>query len=188
MFGKTKKIEEKILDVDASMQGTMSFKDPVNLHINGRFEGTLDTKGILTVGEKAFVKANITGDEITIAGNVLGEIIGNKFVRIIPPARVDGNIRAPLIEIEKGAVLNGYCRMTDEIKAVPQGVDAGAPQAPKAPTELMSAEEAAKYLKIESSLLNEWASMGKIPSIKDGKVFYFDRSKIDEWIASERVK
>ena len=43
----------KILDVDASMQGTLSFKDPVNLRINGRFEGRLITKGTLTIGDRA---------------------------------------------------------------------------------------------------------------------------------------
>ena len=36
---------EKWLEVDASMIGTLTFKDSVNLQINGRFEGTLDTKG-----------------------------------------------------------------------------------------------------------------------------------------------
>ena len=34
-----KKLEEKILDVDAAMQGSLTFKDPVNLRINGKFEG-----------------------------------------------------------------------------------------------------------------------------------------------------
>ena len=44
--------DEKVLEVDASMTGTLTFKDPVNLRINGRFDGTLDTKGSLTIGEK----------------------------------------------------------------------------------------------------------------------------------------
>ena len=43
---------EKVLDVNASMQGTLRFDDPVNLRINGKFEGTLDTKGMLMVGER----------------------------------------------------------------------------------------------------------------------------------------
>jgi len=34
MAFKEKKTDDKILDVDASMQGTLSFKDPVNLRIN----------------------------------------------------------------------------------------------------------------------------------------------------------
>ena len=38
----------KVLDVDASLQGNLVFKDAVNLHINGNFEGRLETKGDLT--------------------------------------------------------------------------------------------------------------------------------------------
>ena len=67
---KRDKNEKKILDVDASMQGTLTFKDPVNLRINGDFEGKLDTKGILTISANAFVRADINGDEIVISGKV----------------------------------------------------------------------------------------------------------------------
>ena len=59
MMGKRDKKHEveKTLDVDASMQGSLIFKDPVNLKINGRFEGTLNTKGNLMIGEHATVNA-----------------------------------------------------------------------------------------------------------------------------------
>jgi cytoskeletal protein CcmA (bactofilin family) len=78
MIGKKQRrpeAEEKILDVNASMQGNMIFKDPVNLKINGTFEGTLTTKGNLTIGESAEVKADIIGENIVIAGKVTGDII-----------------------------------------------------------------------------------------------------------------
>ena len=64
--------EDKVLDVNASMQGTLRFDDPVNLRISGNFEGTLDTKGKLMVGDKAIIKANITGEYVSIAGDVTG--------------------------------------------------------------------------------------------------------------------
>ncbi len=178
MLGKgKKKAEEKVLDVDASMQGTLSFKDPVNLQINGRFEGTLDTKGALTIGEKAFVNANIVGDEITIAGRVAGEIIAKKSLKLIAPGRVDGNIRTPLLYIAQGAVLNGNCQMSGEAKAPAQKIEA-----------LMGTDEVARYLAIDSSLVYDWAVNGKLPAIRDGDTFRFDKLKIDEWIASERIK
>lgn len=177
MLGKSKKTEEKVLDVDASMQGTMSFKDPVNLQINGRFEGTLDTRGTLTIGEKAFVSANITGDEITIAGRVTGEVIAKKSLKLISPARVDGNIRTPLLEISKGAVLNGNCQMTTTMRG------SSAPGA-----ELIGIEEVARYLEVDTSVVKEWSASGKLPSIREGDKLHFDKAKIDEWIASERIK
>lgn len=177
MLGRTKKVEEKILDVDASMQGTMSFNDPVNLQINGRFEGTLDTKGTLTIGEKAFVSANIVGDEITIAGRVNGEVIAKKSLKLISPARVDGNIRTPLLEITKGAVLNGNCQMVSSLKVFAQP-GAG----------IMEVEEVARYLEVDSSVVRDWAVSGKLPAIREGDKLHFDKAKIDEWIASERIR
>lgn len=177
MLGRRKKAEEKVLDVDASMQGTMSFKDPVNLQINGRFEGTLDTKGTLMIGEKAFVSANIVGDEITIAGRVTGEVVAKKSLKLISPARVDGNIRTPLLEIDNGAVLNGNCQMVSSGRVSSQ---AGA--------ELMEVEEVARYLEVDSSVVRDWAASGKLPAIREGDKLHFDKAKVDEWIASERIK
>ena len=62
----------KILDVDASMTGSLCFKDPVNLRINGKFEGVLETRGTLTVSETAVVNARIIGDNIEISGHEIG--------------------------------------------------------------------------------------------------------------------
>jgi len=54
-----KNMEEKTLDVDVAMQGTLTFKDPVNLRINGKFEGNLDIRGNLTIGPTAVINADI---------------------------------------------------------------------------------------------------------------------------------
>ena len=102
MMGKNKKHEvERILDVDASMQGTLSFKDPVNLKINGKFEGILNTKGNLMIGEHASVNADVTGESIIIAGNVRGNISALKELKLIAPACVVGEIKTPLLLFEK---------------------------------------------------------------------------------------
>ena len=85
-----KKTEEKILDVDASMQGTLSFKDPVNLRINGKFEGTLGTKGNLTIGPSAIVLADISGDNITIGGKVKGRVTAREKLTLLPTAVLEG--------------------------------------------------------------------------------------------------
>ena len=65
---------ERWLEVDASMTGTLAFKDPVNLQINGQFEGSLETQGNLSIGQRAQVKATIRGERIIIGGTVTGTI------------------------------------------------------------------------------------------------------------------
>src|SRR3989338_1834771 len=99
--------EDKILDVDARMQGTIVFKDPVNLRINGSFEGKLETCGNLTIGENANVHADIQGDRIIIAGKVTGNLVALESISLISPATVRGNVHTPVISIAEGAILDG---------------------------------------------------------------------------------
>ena len=87
-----KKVEDKILDVDASMQGSMTFKDPVNLRINGKFEGTLEVRGNLTIGATAIVNADISGDNIIIGGRVRGRVTAKERLTLLPTAIVEGDI------------------------------------------------------------------------------------------------
>lgn len=106
-----KKTEEKILDVDAAMQGSMVFKDPVNLRINGKFEGTLDTKGNLTIGQTAIIFADIIGDNIIVGGRVKGKITAKERLTLLPSAIVEGDIYPAKLNIAEGAILEGRCSM-----------------------------------------------------------------------------
>ena len=100
MMGKRAKHEmEKMLDVDASMQGSLVFKDPVSLRINGRFEGTLNTKGNLMISEHAVVNADIIGESIVIAGKVNGHVHAQRELKLIAPAMVVGDIKTPLLSV-----------------------------------------------------------------------------------------
>src|SRR5437667_12736454 len=84
--------EEKSIEINAKMQGTMSFKDPVNLKVNGNFNGTLEVRGTLTIGPSAFVEAHITGDNIIIAGKVRGDIIAKRMLVLMPTGVLTVNI------------------------------------------------------------------------------------------------
>ena len=161
-----RRTDEKILDVDATMQGTLAFKDPVNLRINGNFEGTLDTRGSLTVGEHAVVNANIIGEFIIIAGKVKGKIIAREKLTLLPTAVVQGEIVPAKLVVGEGAVLEGSCRMLHD---------------------LMNADELSQYLEVDLNSVLEWAGAGKIPAQKEGSEWRFERKSIDAWIASGKV-
>ena len=178
MRREKEKVEEKILDVDASMQGSLSFRDPVNLKINGKFEGTLDTRGSLIIGENAVVQATIRGETITISGKVTGNITAQQVIRIFPPGEVVGDITTPVLEVKEGGILQGRCQMGK-----------GGKYAPSAPhRELLTAEELARYLEVETSSVLEWAERGRIPAVREGNFWKFDRTKIDEWVTNEKIK
>ena len=177
MGKKDKKHEtEKVLDVDAAMQGSLVFKDPVNLRINGRFEGTLNTKGNLMISEHAVVEADIAGDSIIIAGKVNGNINALKELKLISPACVTGEIRTPLLSVAEGAIFDGHCSMLSGVHAEVSSSDT------------MTPDELAKYLEVDAKMISEWVNMGKLPAMKEGDSWKFDRSKVDEWIAAGKIK
>ena len=179
MMGKKDKGHEteRVLDVDASMQGSLSFKDPVNLRINGKFEGILNTKGNLMIGEHALVNADINGESIIIAGRVNGNINALKELKIISPACVVGEISTPLLSVAEGAVFDGSCKMLSKEKA---------DEAHRMTT--MTPEELAKYLEVDLGLISEWANTGKIPGMKEGESWRFEKNRIDAWVAEGKIK
>jgi excisionase family DNA binding protein len=170
---------DRALEIDASMQGTLSFKDPVNLVINGNFEGDLETVGKLTIGEDASVKARIRGEVIVVHGEIIGDVICTKALELAPTARLIGDVQTPAISMEHGSILQGQVNMistdtkarTITNKASNMGVD-----------------ELASYLSVEKSLIFEWADNGKLPGVREGQTWRFDKKKVDEWVASGRIK
>lgn len=161
-----KKVEEKVLDVDASMQGTLNFKDAVNLRINGKFEGTLETKGNLTIGQTATIVADITGDNIIIGGRVKGNVRARERLTLLPTAVVEGTIFPVRLNIAEGAILEGRCSMLHDF---------------------LNSEELARYLEVDLNSILDWANSGRIPGAKEGTDWKFERKSIDSWIASGKI-
>lgn len=108
-------IEDKIVNIEAGIQGNLKFTGPVNLRLNGDFEGDLEAKGILIIGEKANVRAKtVKGDSIMILGKVEGHIICSKRLELSASARVIGNVETPILVMADGALLRGDCQMPVE--------------------------------------------------------------------------
>jgi len=164
--------EERWLEVDASMTGTLAFKDPVNLQINGRFEGALDTKGHLAIGEKAQVKATIKGESITVRGAVTGDITATDRLELLSTARVTGKVISPRVSMEDGAILQGTLEMSGGVGASPW----------------MTVEELARYLEVDAETVSQWAQGGRLPAQQEGGRWRFERAKIEEWLAQEKIK
>lgn len=172
---KKEDLQEKILDVDASMQGTISFKDPVNLRINGSFEGKLDARGNLTIGENAKVTANIHGDSIVIAGKVSGDVTATRSLSILGTANLKGNITTPRLSVGDGAVVQGLVAMHA----------AGASEGPDVSLTL---KDVAQYLEVEARIVEEWANSKKIPGRFENGHWVFAKSEVDQWIQQEKAR
>jgi len=161
-----KKVEEKVLDVDAAMQGTLTFKEPVNLRINGRFEGNLETKGNLTISQTAVVSGDIIGENIIIGGKIKGKIIAKERLTLLPTAIIEGQIYPTKLNVAEGAILEGRCFMLHDF---------------------LNAEQLARYLEVDLNSIMEWANSGKVPGQKEGNDWRFERKAIDLWLAEGKV-
>ncbi len=115
---RMKKIDEKSIDTilaeDIDFQGELSFEKP--LMIKGKFNGEIKAESDLYVGEKAVITARIEADKITVKGTIKGNIYANSTVELFSTAKVRGDISTPNIEIEKGCVFNGKCKMITKKK------------------------------------------------------------------------
>lgn len=163
---------DKSIEINAQMQGSLKFNDAVNLKINGQFTGTLEAKGTLTIGSGGIVNADITGDNVVIAGKVKGDINAKIMLVLMPTAVLTGNIKTPKLNIVEGAVFQGNCQMS--------ALSADG-------TDLLDISEVAKYLEIDLQEIEALANAGKIPATKQGKTWKFERSSIDQWASSGRV-
>ena len=159
--------DSKLIEINAEMQGTLNFRDPVNLKINGAFKGDLITKGTLTIGQKAIIEANISGENIVVAGSITGDIEAFKMLVLMPTAILKGDISTPKLNIVEGAIFQGNCKMSEG---------------------LLNLDEVAKYLEIDMSEIEDLANSGKIPGTKNGNTWKFERNKIDSWASSGRLK
>jgi cytoskeletal protein CcmA (bactofilin family) len=63
------------------------------------------------IGEPGKVNANISANMVTVAGVVEGNIAGAEKVLISRTGRVQGNIVAPRVQLEDGALFRGSIEM-----------------------------------------------------------------------------
>jgi len=172
----TDNVGSKILDVDASMQGKICFKDPVNLRINGKFEGNLDTKGSLIVNKNAIVNAEIKGEDIEVAGTVAGNIFASSLA-LKSSAKITGDIKTSLFSVDKGAVFNGKCEMTQSKKSDVKTDDLISEN-------LMNLDELSSYIDVDKNSILKLVEDRKIPAKKIDNDWQFNREEIDSWIST----
>ncbi len=100
------------IGVNASIEGTIDFSDTIRL--DGNVKGRITSAdGTVIIGEKAIINADIEVDVAIIKGEVNGSLEARDRIEISPPARIAGDIHAPVILIETGVVFNGHCSMNE---------------------------------------------------------------------------
>ncbi len=100
------------LDRGSKISGKLSFEGPAR--IDGEVDGEIVAKESLMIGEMATITAQIRAASIVVAGKVSGDITGSQRIEIRPSAKVAGNLAAPVLVIQEGALFEGHCTMQPE--------------------------------------------------------------------------
>jgi len=84
--------------------------------IDGSVRGNVRAKGRVVLGERARMKGNVTGTNITIGGVVIGNIVADGHLVILSTAIVIGDIISRRIQADDGCFINGRVAVcsTDE--------------------------------------------------------------------------
>ena len=97
------------LDRGSSFSGELEFED--TMRIDGRFNGKIQSKNELIVGESANIDGEIHVGRIAVSGTVKGKIKADQRIEIHRTGRVFCDIETPTLLIEEGALFQGQCAM-----------------------------------------------------------------------------
>ncbi|MCI5096407.1 MAG: polymer-forming cytoskeletal protein [Rhodobacteraceae bacterium] len=125
-----------VLSSDLHITGNL--KTTGDIQVEGTVEGDIRAH-LLTIGETATIKGEVTADDVVINGRIVGRVRGLK-VRLTSTARVEGDIIHKTIAIESGAHFEGSVQRQDDplnpgrggAAAKPAAAPAAAAAAPKA--------------------------------------------------------
>ena len=105
---------------------------PCDIRIDGTFEGKIQSKGRVVIGESAHIKGDIVCDNIDLWGKVEGNVFVKDTLALMEGCKVDGNLNIRRLSVELGSTFNGNCRMITEAE-FDKVAGVAAPKAPEQP-------------------------------------------------------
>lgn len=85
-----------------------------DFRIDGKIEGTIASKGRIIVGNSGNITGTVKAENIDVMGYIEGTIIVNDTLSLKSTAKVKGDIRTSILDIEQRAEFNGTCSMGKE--------------------------------------------------------------------------
>jgi cytoskeletal protein CcmA (bactofilin family) len=94
------------------LQGRLEIQG--DLKIAGNVEGDLKASGDVTIDSGANIQAAIEGANVSVRGQVTGNVTARKRLTLSGSGRLIGDVRVSRLSVEDGATLNGNVVMSSE--------------------------------------------------------------------------
>jgi cytoskeletal protein CcmA (bactofilin family) len=99
-----------LLSPGTSMQGKIVSEG--SIRIDGKLVGDIFAKANAAVGATGVVEGNIEAKHVSVAGRVTGNIVASAKLVLEEKSVTKGDIRAAILVVDEGAVLDGHCVMS----------------------------------------------------------------------------
>ena len=109
-MGFKNEMTENLIGKDSIFEG--DFEVNGDLRVEGKFSGDLRVEGQLIVGEKGKVKTNVQAKQVIIGGIFIGDIEAREEVILLNTGKVLGNIKTPILKVNKGVISQGKIEIT----------------------------------------------------------------------------
>ena len=87
---------------------------PTDIRIDGSFEGRVQSKGRVVVGESATIVGDIVCENVDLWGKVEGNLFVKDTLSLKDGCVVSGNLHIRRLSVELGATFNGNCKTITE--------------------------------------------------------------------------
>jgi cytoskeletal protein CcmA (bactofilin family) len=110
-----------VVGPETRIAGPLSGKDDLEIH--GTVDGPVHGEASVTIAAGARIGGEVRGRDVIVGGELAHAVFASGTVRLLATAVLTGDIEAPRIAIDEGAVFDGQVRMRQK-KAVSSGVAA----------------------------------------------------------------
>ena len=109
----------QMLGSQVVLEGNLVFEG--TLYMNGHVKGAIESRtGTIVIGEDAVIHADVFVRNATIKGEIKGTVQATEHIELHPQARVYGDLNAPAVQIDAGAIIEGKCTIKPKEDAASQ--------------------------------------------------------------------
>ncbi|MFB9278565.1 bactofilin family protein [Cohnella cellulosilytica] len=111
MFGRKRRarVTDTLIGAGTEFNGLM--KSEADVRIEGAYQGDIESKGNIVIGESGVARSNLAAREVTIAGKVYGDVHTFGKLVITATGQLHGNAQSAVLLVQEGGILNGSSRM-----------------------------------------------------------------------------
>lgn len=105
-----------LFDEKTRFKGKLRYKH--SLQINGSFDGSIDSPGLLFVESGALVRANIRVGTLIVSGRIEGNVHADESLEVRHNGSIKGNIATPSLVIHDDTEIQGNVKMLKDYSDV----------------------------------------------------------------------